>query len=95
MVFLEPSPREPVLALCEAVVAAFPDVPPYGGAHDDVVPHLTIGHGAPVEQLRVAEAAVRRRLPFTQEVTTLGLWAGPPLLTEEPGWRQVGAFPLA
>jgi hypothetical protein len=25
--------------------AAFPDHPPYGGAHDEIVPHLTLGLG--------------------------------------------------
>jgi hypothetical protein len=94
VVFLEPSPAEPVLALLGAVVGAFPDFPPYGGAHAEPVPHLTVGHDAPLEHLRVAEAAVLRGLPVIQQVDALTLWAGPPLLTEEPGWRQVAAFPL-
>ena len=95
VVHLEPTPAAPVLDLIAAVGEAFPDFPPYGGAHDEHVPHLTVGHDRPVEELRVAEAAVTRELPLTQRVDALALWAGPPLLTEEPGWRQVGVFPLA
>ncbi len=92
--FLVPEPAAPVLALVEAVVAAFPEHPPYAGEHAEVVPHLTVGHDAPAEQLRVAETAVRSRLPVAQEVSALELWAGPPLVTEEPGWRQVASFAL-
>jgi 2'-5' RNA ligase len=99
VVFLRPDPSAPVLDLVARVGEAFPDFPPYAGAHDEVVPHLTVGHltdghGHTVEDLRVAEAAVVRQLPVTQRVEAISLWAGPPLLTEEPGWRQVGSFPL-
>jgi 2'-5' RNA ligase len=95
VVYLRPTPCEPLLDLVARVGEAFPGLPPYAGAHDEVVPHLTVGHDRPVEELRVAEAAVLGRLPFSQRVDALGLWAGPALLTEEPGWRQVGTFPLA
>jgi hypothetical protein len=94
VVYLEPEPVEPVLSLIAAVVVEFPDFPPYGGAYAEPVPHLTLGHEQPLELLRVAELATRGRLPLEQEVTELALWAGPPLLSEEPGWRQVAAFPL-
>ncbi len=44
VVYLAPDPAEPFVALTEALAAAFPDCPPYGGAFDEPVPHLTIGH---------------------------------------------------
>jgi 2'-5' RNA ligase len=43
VLWLAPEPDAPFRALIRAVTAAFPDYPPYGGAHSDVVPHLTIG----------------------------------------------------
>ena len=95
VVYLAPEPAAQVLELVAAVGEAFPDFPPYGGAHAELVPHLTLGHDHPVEELRVAEAAVARELPISQPVEALSLWAGPPLLGEDPGWRQVGTFPLA
>lgn len=94
VVFLAPDDPSPVAGLTEAVVAAFPDFPPYGGAFEEVVPHLTIGHDHPVDQLRAAEQGVLPHLPLTQEVTALELWSGPPLLSEEPGWRRVASYPL-
>jgi hypothetical protein len=45
VVWLAPRPDEPFRALTRAVSAAFPGYPPYGGAHDRVIPHLTIGIG--------------------------------------------------
>ena len=94
VVFLEPTPREPVLDLIAKVGEAFPEFPPYGGEHAEPHPHLTLGHGRPLEELRVAEAAVLPHLPITQRVDAISLWAGPPLLLEQPGWSQVGTFPL-
>ena len=46
VVWLAPEPAEPFVALTELLAAAFPDHPPYGGAHDEIVPHLSLGLGA-------------------------------------------------
>jgi 2'-5' RNA ligase len=48
VVWLAPQPDGPFRALTRAVSAAFPGYLPYGGAYDDVVPHLTVGDGLPV-----------------------------------------------
>ncbi len=42
VVYLAPEPDGPFRALTDAVVARWPDHPPYEGAHDEVVPHLTV-----------------------------------------------------
>ena len=94
VVYVALSGGEPVRALTEAVAAAFPEHPPYGGAFTEVVPHLTIGHGHDADTLRGAEDAVRARLPFTQVVTDVELWAGPPLASGRGPWRFVRAYPL-
>jgi 2'-5' RNA ligase len=45
--YLAPEPATAFKALTRAVVARFPEYPPYGGAHgEDSTPHLTIGHSA-------------------------------------------------
>jgi len=41
-VWLHPEPSEPFRALTAAVWRRWPECPPYEGAHDDVIPHLTI-----------------------------------------------------
>jgi len=40
--WLAPEPAEPFVAMTEAMVARFPDMPPYGGVFKSVVPHLTV-----------------------------------------------------
>jgi 2'-5' RNA ligase len=47
-VWLHPEPSEPFAAVTEAVWRRFPDYPPYEGAYDLVVPHLTVSY-TPIE----------------------------------------------
>ena len=51
------APREPgpFRDLTRRVYGAFPAFPPFEGQYDDVVPHLTIGHGRPLNDLHSAE----------------------------------------
>jgi len=42
LVWLHPEPSEPFSALIQAVWRRFPEYPPYEGAFDVVVPHLTV-----------------------------------------------------
>ena len=51
----------PFIALTRAATEAFPGFRPYGGAHDSVVPHLTVAHGNADESGK-AEIELRRRL---------------------------------
>jgi len=41
-VWLHPEPSEPFRELTAAVWRRWPECPPYEGAHNDVVPHLTV-----------------------------------------------------
>ena len=93
------APSDPALfsALTELVVAAFPSCPPYGGQVAEVIPHLTIGDGAPRAELEAAEAEIRPYLPIETEATEVTLMTGPP-----PGsaptaarWTTVATFSLA
>jgi hypothetical protein len=59
--------------LTETVYESFPDHPPFEGLFDDVVPHLTVGHGVDVSVLRAAENAVARQLPVTGRATEVTL----------------------
>ena len=62
--FLVPDPSAAFARLTEAIVRQFPDYPPYGGAFDTIVPHLTVAQGNDLV-LDEAEADVRRILPIT------------------------------
>lgn len=40
--WLHPEPSQPFLDLTNAVWRRWPECPPYGGLHDELIPHLTI-----------------------------------------------------
>lgn len=61
--YLVPEPAEPFVRLTEALTRRFPDWPPYGGAFDAIVPHVTVAQGGPAT-LDAAEADVCSRLPL-------------------------------
>jgi 2'-5' RNA ligase len=91
VLWLAPDPAEPFHALTRAVRDRFPDHPPYSGEIADVVPHLTVGAGQPVAELRAAARAVERHLPVKARILVADLWAG----SAEPGsWHAVASLPL-
>src|SRR5215467_8791536 len=47
VLWLAPRDPDPFRALTQRVFRAFPAFPPFEGQFEDVVPHLTIGHGHP------------------------------------------------
>jgi 2'-5' RNA ligase len=76
VVWWAPEPAAPFVALTHAVIARF-GLKPYEGAHGDgVTPHLTIGHGAPMERMRAAEAEVAAGPPVRAAVRTARLMTG-------------------
>ncbi len=60
--YLAPEPAQPFVALTEQLARAFPQFPPYGGAFDTIIPHLTVAHGTR-EELDAAERELRERWP--------------------------------
>jgi 2'-5' RNA ligase len=91
VVWWAPEPAAPFVALTHAIADRF-DLRPYEGEHgDDVVPHLTIGHGAPLPQMRAAEAEVAAAPPVHASVRSALLMVG----SREPGsWRSAAELPL-
>ena len=93
VLWLAPDPDQPFRDLTAAVLDAFPQYLPYGGAYDDVVPHLTVGESRLAEphELHEAEADVTRYLPLPARVVGGLLMAG----SSEPGsWHPVAELPL-
>lgn len=91
VVYLAPRDQEPFRALTQRVFEAFPAFPPFGGQFDDVVPHLTIGHGHPVGELRAAEDAVRAFVPVDASATSITL-----MTQQSPcgHWSKTAVFTL-
>lgn len=91
LLYLAPADDTALRLLTNAAWSEFPDHPPYGGAFTDLVPHVTIGHGHPVEVLRRAEAEIAPHLPITGTVTAVSL-----LAEDDAGrWSRRARFPLA
>jgi 2'-5' RNA ligase len=89
VLWLGPRDPAPFLALTERVFGAFPAFPPFEGRHADLVPHLTIGHGHPLDELRAAENSVRAQLPIEASVTAVTL------MTEQSAggrWAKAATF---
>jgi 2'-5' RNA ligase len=91
VVWWAPEPAAPFVALTHAVADRF-GLRPYEGAHgDSVTPHLTIGHGAPLDQLRKAADEVAAGPPVHARVRSVLLMTG----SREPGsWTTVADLPL-
>jgi SAM-dependent methyltransferase len=73
VVWLAPEPRGAVTALTDAVVQRWPSHPPYGGAFETVIPHLTVADGALPDVLDRLERDLHASLPFTTSVRKLTL----------------------
>jgi 2'-5' RNA ligase len=86
--YLAPAPAEPFVELTAALGRAFPEFPPYGGAFDKVVPHLTVAHGADA-LLKQLEAELAPQLPLRTRVERAWL-----MVDTADGWRRHTAFPL-
>ena len=89
VVWLAPEPVTPFVSLTDAVASRWPDHPPYGGAFEEVVHHLTVADGAPAEVLDEVAATVASSLPLTDRVTALTL-----SVRERGSWRVRRRYPL-
>lgn len=90
--YLSPDPVEPFVALTSALVACFPTSRPYGGAHDDVVPHLTIAHGD-AATAHSAAVVLEKRLRALEPIRTR--CSSVSLLENSTGrWRRMHVIDL-
>jgi len=80
--YLVPEPASDFVCLTEAIAGRFPEYPPYEGAFDSVVPHLTVAHGDDAV-LSEAEADVRHLLPIRSAAREVFL-----LEEVEPDWGR-------
>jgi 2'-5' RNA ligase len=71
--WLDPQPADPIRRLIDAVVARWPDYPPYGGQFAVVVPHLTVADGFGPDTLQHVVDDLEPQLPRTTRVPELTL----------------------
>lgn len=92
VLWLAPHDSGPFRALTQHVYQAFPAFPPFEGQFDDVVPHLTVGHGHSLSDLRAAEESVQAHLPIEAYATAITL-----MIQQSTGgrWTKAATFTLA
>lgn len=91
LVYLPPEPAQPFRRLTAALVAAFPDFPPYSGRHAEVVPHLTVAQDVSDDYYAAAEHALPQMLPVRHIVREAWLIGHSP---EQP-WHTLWRLPLS
>jgi 2'-5' RNA ligase len=91
VLWVAPEPAEPIAAMVQAIAAAFPDFPPYGGQFETVIPHVTVAHGEGLD-LAALEPQLRGRFPrpVTARVDAVSMFT-----TVRRKWREVDRFLLA
>ncbi len=94
VIYLSPEPESPFKQLIDSVANRFPESPPYGGAFDNVVPHLTIAHADDEELLASIERQLAdlapQHLPMSIQVEQV--W----LMDNKTGrWQERKVFQLA
>ena len=91
VVWLEPEPAEPFRRLIAALTSAFPEYPPYGGLHDEVIPHVTVAADQPEDFAAAAAHALPPMLPirdFVREAWLIGH-------TPDRPWHTLWRLPLS
>ncbi|MFF2775474.1 2'-5' RNA ligase family protein [Streptomyces sp. NPDC058052] len=86
---LVPEPDTRLRRLTEAIAGRWPEAPPYGGRHAEIVPHLTIAQGQEDAVLEEIEADLAGRLPFTARVSSVAL-----IVHDGTKWQERASFPL-
>jgi len=89
VLYLAPDPVGPFVALTEACAERFPDFPPYAGAHDEIVPHLTVIEGDQASNVDVARQ-LEAALPFSVRVRAIEVITP----SEQGPWRLRWRLPL-
>lgn len=64
VLYLDPEPADGFRQLTMDIAARWPEAPPYRGAFDTIVPHLTVAHGLADDVLDRIEMRIVRRLPI-------------------------------
>jgi 2'-5' RNA ligase len=90
ILYLEPEPMAPFVALTHAIEREWPDYAPYGGAHKAIVPHLTVAESPDQDVLECVAASVEPQLPIATRVRGASLFAE----DDRGRWHEHRRLPL-
>jgi len=93
VLYLAPDPDTGFKQLIELVAARFPESPPYEGAYNEIIPHLTI---AQTEDEEILEATERKLTRLSREYLPLSIRATHVWLMDNRAgrWQQLSSYPL-
>jgi 2'-5' RNA ligase len=93
VLWLAPDHDQEFRHLTQQVVERFPGYSPYGGMHDDVVPHLTVGESrrGTDDDLKAAQSDISGKLPISAHIDHALLMAG---TDRQDSWRIMARLPL-
>ncbi|WP_246148060.1 2'-5' RNA ligase family protein [Nonomuraea turkmeniaca] len=86
VVYLVPEPEAAFVNLTQAVVARWPETPPYRGTFAEIVPHLTVALGSGLDEAKIAGG-----LPLTATAAAVSLM----VCDDGEHWSEVAEFRLA
>lgn len=90
VLYLAPDHDDRFRRLTSALADAWPDWQPYGGAFDDVVPHLTVVEGGVEAELDAIERELAPRLPLVAPSDEAWL-----VRFDGTEWRRMARLPFA
>ncbi len=90
VVWLAPRPQPALAALLDDVLSTFPEHPPYGGRHEDVIAHLTVSADGGPTVLAQVRAALAEHGPVTASTDRICVFAR----GDDDVWRQSAAVVL-
>ena len=90
VLWLDPEPAAPFVALTRALAGRWPQARPYGGVHHEVVPHLTVAEAAPPQEVERMRDELAAALPLRTVVDHAWLYG-----FDGQAWSSVQAFPLS
>jgi 2'-5' RNA ligase len=91
VLYLEPGPAERFAALTAAIAAEWPEHPPYEGAHENVIPHLTVAEGDDESLFERIRAEVEPQLPLETRITEARIYGE----NAAGRWHERSRLPLA
>jgi 2'-5' RNA ligase len=90
VLYLEPEPAERFLRLTGAIAAAWPEHPPYEGAHETVIPHLTVAEANDASLLDSIAAKIEPQLPIRERIVAASLFVE----HDDGRWHERSRLPL-
>ena len=90
ILYLEPDPADPFVALTRTIEREWPDQPPYGGTHETIVPHLTVAESEDSGLLDRISDEVGPRLPIETSVREASLFVE----DHEGRWHEHSRLPF-